>query len=82
MGIGNKDDPGSMTEPREKSTSWHVGVSPLSSDFPPGVLAHVISDESGGNFCPAVKKKKGNNFHCSACAVDLVCAQHLHRVKT
>lgn len=60
MEISNKDDPGSMTGAREKSTSWHVGVSPLGSDFSPCVLAHPIDEESEDNFCPVVRSEAKN----------------------
>lgn len=86
MGTSSKDDPGSATGAREKSGSWHVGVSPLGTGFAPCVLAHPVDEGSDDNFQPAMKNEATNRKNkkrnvCLAVGVPWVCVQRLHGVK-
>lgn len=86
MGIGNKDDLGSVTGATEKSSTWDVGTSSLGRDFSACALAHPTDEESGDDFCSAVRSEAKNRktkklIHCGGRAVDLICVRHLHRAK-
>lgn len=57
VGVGNKDDLGSMTGATEKSSTWDAGTSSLGSDFSPGALAHPMGEEWGDDICSAVRSE-------------------------